>query len=284
MGSIEKVRLAAKKIEKKIIRTPLVYSPTISRMFGAEIYLKLENLQNTGSFKIRGASNKLIQSLEGIGPGGVVAASAGNHAQGVALAAKLAGVPSTIVMPEGSSISKQEATASYGGKVVIFGQSIEDSLAKAEELAGNGLVLIHPFDDLDIINGQGTIALEIFEDLKDIEMIVAPIGGGGLMSGIASVAKAIRPEVTIIGVESSACPSAFESLQQGQLTTVNAEPSIADGIAVKQVGTRNFELIQKYVDDVVLVEEGDIAQAILLLLERKKTMAEGAGAVSLAAI
>ena len=284
MISIESVQEAAKLIKGKVIRTPLVSSPSLSKMFGGEIYLKLENLQKTGSFKIRGATHSILRHHDKIASGGVVAASAGNHAQGVALAAKQAHVPSTIVMPEWASISKQEATRGYGGKVVIAGQSLGESLKKAEEIAGEDKTFIHPFDDPDIIAGQGTVALEILEDLKEVDSILVPIGGGGLISGVALAAKTIRPQVNIIGVQSAACPSAYESYRKGKVTRVESEQSIADGISVKQVGELNFHIIRNFVDDVVLVEEDHIAAAILLLLERKKILAEGAGAVSLGAL
>jgi len=284
MISIENVRQAAKMIKGKVIKTPLVYSPSFSNMFGGEIHLKLENLQKTGSFKIRGATYSILIHKERIGHGGVVTASAGNHAQGVALAARQALIPATIVMPEWASITKQEATRGYGGKVVIEGQSLGECLKKAEEMALQGKTFIHPFDDPDIIVGQGTMALEILEDLKETDMILVPVGGGGIISGIASTVKSIRPGVKVIGVQSAACPSAYESYRSGKITKVDSHRSIADGISVKQVGELNFEIIRECVDDVVLVEEDQIAAAILLLLERKKILAEGAGAVSLAAL
>jgi len=275
---------ASKIINGKVIRTPLVHSPTLSRMFGGKIYLKLENLQKTGSFKIRGATYKIQTRLKEIGSGGVIAASAGNHAQGVALAAAQAGIQSTIVMPEWVSISKQEATRNYGGEVHIEGGTLAASLEIARELAGSKMRFIHPFDDEDIITGQGTIALEILEDLNDTDMIIAPIGGGGLISGIASAARFIKPDIKIIGVQSASCPSAYESINKGEILMVDSQSSIADGISVKQLGRLNFEIIQKHIDEVVLVEEKHIALAILTLLERKKILAEGAGAVSLAAL
>ena len=284
MISIEKVQHAAKMLEGKIIRTPLVHSPSFSKMFGGEIYLKLENLQKTGSFKIRGATYSILTNKDRIGPGGVVAASAGNHAQGVALAARLARIPATIVMPEWASISKQEATRGYGGEMVIEGKSLGECLKKAKEIALEGKIFIHPFDDPDIITGQGTIALEILEDLNEADIILVPIGGGGIISGIASTIKSLKPEVNVIGVQSTACPSAYESYRRGKITRAFSEYSIADGISVKQVGELNFDIIRKCVDDVVLVEEDQIAAAILMLLERKKILAEGAGAVSLAAL
>ncbi len=284
MISIENVQQAAKMIKGKVIKTPLVYSPSLSKMFEGEIYLKLENLQKTGSFKIRGATYTILTHKDEIGHGGVVAASAGNHAQGVALAARQALIPATIVMPEWASITKQEATRGYGGEVVIEGQSLEECIKKAEQMALEGKTFIHPFDDPDIIVGQGTMALEILEDLKETDMILVPIGGGGIISGIASTVKSIRPGVKVIGVQSAACPSAYESYRSGKITSVDSYHSIADGISVKQVGDLNFDIIRKCVDDVVLVEEDQIAAAILLLLERKKILAEGAGAVPLAAL
>jgi threonine dehydratase len=284
MISVEKVKHASKMMKGKVIRTPLIYSPSLSEIFGGEIYLKLENLQKTGSFKIRGAMYYLLTNKDRIGPGGVVAASAGNHAQGVALAARQARIPATIIMPEWASISKQEATRGYGGEIVIEGKSLGESLIKAEEMALGGKIFIHPFNDPDIITGQGTIAHEIIEDLKEIDMVIVPVGGGGLISGIGAFVKSIIPTIKVIGVQSAACPSAYESYYRGEITKVSSQYSIADGISVKQVGALNFEIIRKYVDDVVLVEEDQIAAAILLLLERKKILAEGSGAVSLAAL
>jgi threonine dehydratase len=284
MISVDKVKHAAKMMKGKVIRTPLIYSPSLSEMFGGEIYLKLENLQKTGSFKIRGAMYYILTNKDKIGPSGVVAASAGNHAQGVALAASQARIPATIIMPEWASISKQEATRGYGGEIVIEGRSLGESLIKAEEMALEGKIFIHPFNDPDIITGQGTIAHEIIEDLKEIDMIIVPVGGGGLISGIGVFVKSIKPTIKVIGVQSAACPSAYESYYKGKITKVSSQYSIADGISVKQVGALNFEIMQKFVDDVVLVEEDQIAAAILLLLERKKILAEGSGAVSLAAL
>lgn len=284
MISLNIIKSAAELIREKIIRTPLVYSPSLSRRFDANIFLKMENLQKTGSFKIRGATYKLLSVNKAGGVSSVVAASAGNHAQGVALAAKNAGLASTIVMPEWSSISKQEATRGYGGEVICFGQNLAESLTKAKEIAGKGKLFIHPFDDPDIIAGQGTIGLEILEELNETDMILVPIGGGGLISGIASALKAVRPGIKIIGVQAAACPSAKASLKRGRPVRVTSKQSIADGISVKQVGHHNFEIIKELVDDVVLVEEEEIAAAMLMLLEQKKILAEGSGAVGLAAL
>lgn len=284
MITLKQIKKAATLLEGNILKTPLVYSPAISRMVNAEVYLKLENLQKTGSFKLRGATYKLLSKRKQIAANGVVTASAGNHAQGVALAAKMAGVQSTIVMPDWVSISKQEATSNYGGEVIIHGRSVEESLKKAKALTRKQKTFIHPFDDIDIIKGQGTIALEIFEDLPDTDLIVAPVGGGGLISGIASATRSMRPSAGVVGVQAKNCPSAARAFQAGRIVSVKATPSIADGISVKRTGTLPLEIIRKCVDDIQLVEEGDIARAILMLLERKKILAEGAGAVTLAAI
>ncbi|MBU0991343.1 MAG: threonine ammonia-lyase [Proteobacteria bacterium] len=271
-------------ISAQIIRTPIVYSPSMSRQFDCQVFLKLENLQVTGSFKIRGAMVKLLSKSTIISKKGVVTASAGNHAQGVALAARQAKLPATIVMPGWASITKQEATRNYGGNVVIHGNSIGESLEKAHEIEKKGHTFIHPFNDPDIIAGQGTIGLEIHQDLKDVDLIVAPIGGGGLISGLSCLSKQIRPETKIIGVQAAACPSAFESFNKGKVLRVEATPSIADGISVKETGDLTLKFISAYVDEVVLVDEEHIAAAMLMLLERKKLLAEGAGAVPLAAL
>lgn len=284
MISLKDIEAAAKVIKGKIIRTPLIHSPTFSRMCGAQVFLKLENLQNTGSFKLRGATFKILSHLGEIGPEGVVAASAGNHAQGVALAATRAGLRATIVMPEWASISKQQATSGYGGEVILEGQNIGECITKAKELARSGKTFIHPFDDHDIITGQGTLALEILDDLPDPDMIFVPIGGGGLISGIASAVKALRPQTRIIGIQAAACPSAYESRKEGRVVRVEAGRSIADGITVKQVGDITFPIISEVVDRIVLVEEDEISAAILMLLERKRILAEGAGAVPIAAL
>jgi threonine dehydratase len=284
MITIEAIEEAANSIRDHIFHTQLVYSPSFSRMFGGEIYLKLENLQRTGAFKIRGAAYKLNKRMSEIGPKGVVAASAGNHAQGVALAAREAGIGSTIVMPAWASLSKQEATRGYGGKVVLAGDSIGESLAHAKKLAEEGMTFIHPFDDPDIIAGQGTIALEILEELPDADMILVPIGGGGLISGISCAAKSLRPKIRIVGVEPAVCPSARQSWIQGSPVSVEADVSIADGVSVKKIGGLNYGMIAEYVDDIALAEEEHIASAILMLLERKKVLAEGAGALPLAVL
>ncbi len=284
MIPLKKIQQAAALIAEYVIDTPLLYSPDLSRMFGGEIYLKLENLQRTGSFKIRGATYKLLEHRKQIGAQGVVAASAGNHAQGVALAAKQAGVKATIVMPEWVSITKQEATRKYGGNVVIHGKNIGESLAQAIRLADEGKYFLHPFDDPDIIAGQGTVGLEIFKSLENPDLIIVPVGGGGLISGIASVVKILNPATRIIGVQTAACPSAYQALKNGRISEVMGQSSIADGISVKKIGKRNFAIMKKAVDKIVLVEEEQIVAAMLLLLEHKKILAEGSGAAPMAAV
>ncbi len=283
MVSLSDIREAAEVIKGRAIRTPLVYSPVLSSLSGARVYLKLENLQRTGSFKLRGATYKIRKRLSEIGPRGVVAASAGNHAQGVALAAAGEGLPATIVMPDWASISKQEATRGYGGEVVLHGSSLEESIALAQGMAAEGKTFIHPYNDPDIIAGQGTVGLEIIEDLPDPDLVIAPVGGGGLMGGVAVSVKALSPKTLVIGVQAAACPSAQRALESGEVVRVEAERSIADGISVKQIGETPFEILRTFVDGIVLVDEDQIASAILLLLERKKILAEGAGAVPLAA-
>lgn len=284
MISLNDIKQAASKLTGRILRTPLIYSASFSKMTGAEVFLKLENLQETGSFKLRGATNKIQVLLPKISGAGVVAASAGNHAQGVALAARRAGLAATIVMPEWASISKQQATAGYGGHVVLEGQSIGECIQKAESLAAEGMHFIHPFDDPDIIAGQGTIGLEILDDLADPDMIVLPIGGGGLISGVATAVKALRPQTEIVGVQAAACPSALRALEVGRAERIEAGRSLADGITVKQLGEAPFGIIRRLVDHIALVDEDEIATAILTLLERKRILSEGAGAVAMAAL
>ena len=277
---------AANILKDRVIRTPLVYSPTFSRIAQAEVYLKLESLQMGGSFKVRGATYKLQSNLKKIQPG-VIAASVGNHAQGVALAASAAGVPATIIMPVWASISKQEATRAYGAEVRLMGKSLVESIDIGRRMAQEtNRIFIHPFDDEEVIAGQGTVGLEILEDLPDTDLIIVPVGGGGLIAGIALAAKAIRPEARVVGVQAASCPSARKALELGRPAEVQAEErgSIADAIMVTQVGEAPFPLLQKLVDDIVLVDEDQIASAVLKLLERKRILAEGAAAAPLAAL
>lgn len=287
MFDVNTITHASHVIKDHIFKTPLTYSPTLSHQFDAHIYFKLENLQKTGAFKIRGASYKLSaeRSRGSLSSKGVVAASAGNHAQGVALAAARAGIEATIVMPQWASITKQEATRNYGGRVIIHGTTVEESLAKAAELGRQqGLTVIHPFDDSDLIVGQATIGLEICEALPDVGTVMVPIGGGGLIAGVATAMKSLNSRTRVIGVEAAACPSAQISIRNGRRTPVSAQSSIADGISVKQIGEVPFQIMQDRVDDIVTVEEEYIAASIQIMLERKKILSEGAGAVPLAAL
>jgi threonine dehydratase len=271
-------------IQKIILRTPMIYSDTFSKRTGKEVFLKLENLQKTGSFKIRGAYYKLSQLTPSMKKRGVVAASAGNHAQGVALASSILGIHSAIVMPEGVSLAKQMATQAYGGEVILFGENTDEALGYAKKLAKGGKSLIHPFDDEQVIAGQGTIGLEILEEVPGVEAIVVPTGGGGLISGIAAVVRKRRPDVKVIGVQSIHAPSAFYSFKRGKVVEVKVRPTLADGIALRKVGEITFPLIKKGVDEMITVGEDEIASAILMLMERKRIVAEGAGATPLAAL
>jgi threonine dehydratase len=280
----EEIEAAQKKIQKVIPRTPMIYSDTFSKLTGKEVFLKLENLQKTGSFKIRGAYYKLSQLTPLMKKRGVVAASAGNHAQGVALASSILGIHSTIVMPERVSLAKQMATQAYGGEIVLFGKNTDEALDYAKKLARGGKSLIHPFDDEQVIAGQGTIGLEILREVPEVGTIIVPIGGGGLISGISAIVKKRRPDVKVIGVQAIHAPSAFYSLKRKKIVKVKVKPTLADGIALQKPGKITFPLIQKGVDEIVTVEENEIASAILLLMERKRVVAEGAGATPVAAL
>lgn len=265
--------------------TPLDRSRTFSTMTGCDLYLKLENMQKTGSFKIRGAYNKIQSLTDSERAKGVIAASAGNHAQGVAYAANAAGIKATIVMPEVAPLAKIIATRSYGAEVVLSGAVYDEAFEKAQEMqAETGQVLIHAFNDNAVIAGQGTVGLEILRELEDVSSIVVPIGGGGLIAGIAVAVKEMAPHVKIYGVQAQGAPAMYMSKQQHSLKTTPDAMTMADGIAVKVPGDLTFSIIDKYVDDVVVIDDEATASTILMLLERAKLMAEGAGAVSLAAI
>ena len=284
MVSLADIEAAKIRISPHIIHTPLVYSPTISEMTGANVFLKLETLQKAGSFKVRGATNKILSTIDTSLKPGVVAASAGNHGQGVAVAAHSAGIPATIVMPEWSSLSKQEATRGYGAQVLIHGTSLEESISKAQEIARIGQLFIHPYDDDAVIAGQGTIALEILVDLPETDMIVVPVGGGGLIAGIATAAKAKKSGIVIIGAQAQECASAVEAITRGFPSRIQEGKTIADGIRVAETGSHTLPIIQHNVDHIVLASEEEIADAMLLLLERKHIVAEGAAAVPLATL
>lgn len=279
--------LQASRVLRGVVhKTPLDFSRTFSRITGGKIYMKLENLQKTGAFKVRGAYYKIYKLPEEAKRKGVVAASAGNHAQGVAYAASAAGIPATIVMPETAPMSKIQATRGYGAKVVLHGLIYDDAYRKALEIAEEtGAIFIHPFDDLHIIAGQGSIAVEILQDLQDVDIVVVQIGGGGLISGIAAVVKnVLGDQVKVIGVEPEAAPKMKASIDAGRIVEIDAKPSIADGLLTRKPGELTYELVSELVDDIVTVSDDEIAHAILMLLERSKTVAEGAGAAGLAAL
>jgi len=282
LRDIQEARNCLKNVAYK---TGLVYNTTFSEMTGNYIYLKTENLQKTGSFKVRGAFNKIAHLSDEEKRNGVIASSAGNHAQGVAMAATSYKIKSTIVMPKHAPLSKISATKSYGAEVVLHGEIYDEAYEKAKEIQREtGATFVHPFNDPYVIAGQGTIGLEIMEDLPDVDMIVVPIGGGGLISGVAIAVKSINPNVKIIGVQTENVPSIVKSISENHVSTVDGKPTIADGIAVKTPGEITFNIIKEYVDDVVTVGEDEIANSILLLLERAKVISEGAGAASLAAV
>ena len=287
MISLTDIQSAGKLLHGRVLRTPLVYSPTFSEMTGAQVYLKLENLQKGGSFKIRGATFKILSHLDEIKDKGVIAASVGNHAQGVALAARAVSVPATIIMPVWATLTKQLATRGYGAELILEGQSLVESISVGQRMATEtGRTFVHPYDDEEVITGQGTIGLEIMEDLPDADYILVPVGGGGLIAGIATAAKTIRSAIHVVGVQSSACPSAIEAVKAGRPVELKAEErgSLADAIMVTRVGDAAFSIIQRLVDEIVMVNEDQIASAVLMLLERKRILAEGAGAVPLAAL
>ncbi|MBI3600535.1 MAG: threonine ammonia-lyase [Nitrospinae bacterium] len=285
MVTLEDIKEAQRNIKDYIHKTPLVYSNSISSMTGLDVYLKLENLQKTGSFKIRGATNKISRMSADERKRGVVTASAGNHAQGVALSANRFGIKATVVMPEKSSISKQLATKGYGAEVILYGNSFDDALQHARTIEKDrGCIFIHTYDDEDLIAGQGTIGLEILDELPDVNSVIVPIGGGSLISGISIALKEQKGDIQIIGVEASAAAAMYKSRQKGKNTPVDSLQTIADGIAIKRIGDLTFPIIQELVDEIVTVEDEDIAAAILLLMERKKTVVEGAGAAPIAAI
>ncbi|WP_436925288.1 threonine ammonia-lyase [Halosimplex amylolyticum] len=276
---------ARERVAETARHTPIDYSHTFSAMTGADVHLKLETFQRTGSFKIRGATNKIATLSDAEQASGVVTASAGNHAQGVALAATRIGVDSKIVMPEHAPVSKVKATRNYGAEVVLHGADYDEAAEKAHEIERDeGRVYVHAFDDPMVMAGQGTIGLEILEDLPEVETVAVPIGGGGLISGIATAVKAKNPEARVVGVQAEGASSVADSLQKGQIVERDSVDTIADGIATRKVGTQTFDVIRERVDEVVTVSDDEIAVALTTLLERGKTLVEGAGAVPLAAL
>ncbi|MHA1340866.1 MAG: threonine ammonia-lyase [Promethearchaeota archaeon] len=281
----KQIENAKKSLDAIIHETPLEFNTTFSEISGNQIFLKLENLQKTGSFKIRGAFNKITKLSDGERKNGVIAASAGNHGQGVALAAKKLNIRATIVVPKGTPIIKIQAIKRYEAEVIEFGRNFDEAYQKAREIQKKkGMTFIEPFNDEDIIIGQGTIGLEIMKQLSDVDLIVVPIGGGGLISGISLYCKAVNPRVKIIGVQAEGAKTVYNSFKKGKLEIIKTSDTIAEGIAVKRPGTITFDIIKEYVDDVVIVSDEEIANAILMCMERAKLIVEGAGAAPLAAI
>lgn len=283
MVRLNDIKQAAKRLKDVVYKTPLTYSYSLSELSRANVFLKLENLQRTGSFKIRGAYNKLYK-IKGTGRR-VIAASAGNHAQGVALAARLLGMKATLIMPEGTPINKIVAVRRYGADVFLYGNAFDDAYKYARQLeTESGDLFIHAFDDPDVIAGQGTIGLEIIGSLKNVEAVLVPVGGGGLISGVSTAIKETNPRIKIIGVQSKNAPSMSISLKKGTVVETGSGQTIADGIAIKRVGALTFEIVKKYVDDIISVNDNEIEEALLLLTERKRIVVEGAGAAGLAGL
>ena len=283
MLTIDKVYDARQVLKNVIRKTNVIPAADVSSY--NHIYLKPENLQRTGSFKIRGAYYKVSQLSDEEKSHGIIASSAGNHAQGTALAAQEQGIPCVICMPDNAPISKIEATKSYGASVELAQGAYDEAYALACQLAEeNGYFFVHPYDDEDVIAGQGTIGLEILEELNNIDAIVCPIGGGGLISGVAFAAKCLKPSIKIYGVQAAKAASMYQSVKEDKQLTLDTVNTFADGIAVKHPGDITFQMVKEYVDEIVTVEEDEIAAAILHLLEKQKLIAEGAGAVSVAAV
>ena len=285
MSKIQDFITAKEKLSKVLLKTSLIQSPIFSKEAGNEVYIKPENLQKTGSFKIRGAYNKITNLSDEEKKKGVIASSAGNHAQGVAYGAKESGIKAVIVMPKSTPLIKVESTKQYGAEVVLHGDVYDDAFKKAKELEEKeGYIFVHPFDDEDVIYGQGTIALEILEELPETDIILVPIGGGGLISGIACAAKILKPEIKIIGVEPDGAASAYEAIKEDKVVELKEANTIADGTAVKKIGNTTFEYIKKYVDEIITVSDYELMESFLLLVEKHKIIAENSGILSLAAL
>ena len=281
--TIDDIRAAAQRIGGAVIRTPMLVSKTLSEIIGAEVWLKFENLQFTAAYKERGALNKLLQLSPEEGQRGVIAASAGNHAQAVAYHARRLGIPATIVMPESTPTVKVTQTAGFGATVVLHGDMFDDAYARARELAlEKGYVFVHPFDDPQIIAGAGTVALEMLDCAPDLDAIVVPIGGGGLMSGVSIAARALKPDIALVGVEAELYPSMKCAIQDCHMPL--GGDTLAEGIAVKQLGELTSRILKKLADDVVLVSERELERAVAMLVGIEKTVVEGAGAAGLAAM
>ena len=285
MVTLQTIREANNRIRESIFISPCAYSETFSQLTGNKVLLKLENLQMTGSFKERGALNKILTLTPEECACGLIAASAGNHAQAVSYHATKRGIPSFICMPLPTPLNKVMATRRYGAEVILYGANYDEACDEARRRSQKeGLTFLHPFDDDAIIDGQGTLGLELLEQCPDIELVVAAIGGGGLISGMACALKESNPKIRIIGVQTSRLPSMKAAVEENHPVTVPVSTTLADGIAVRRAGDLTLPMVQKYVDDIVVVEEEEIANAILLLLESEKTLAEGAGAAPVAAL
>jgi threonine dehydratase len=279
------IQQARQRIQSDIYLSPAPHSDEMSRMTGQQVFLKLDNLQRTGAFKERGALNKILTLSPQEKSRGVIAASAGNHAQAVAYHATARGLRSRIVMPLMTPLVKTASTAAYGAEVILHGANYDEACTEALRLAAqDGMTFLHPFDDDVVIEGQGSIGLELLEQIPNLEAVVVPIGGGGLIAGVACAIKESNPNIRVIGVQTERLPSMLRAADAGSPVTIPAEATIADGIAVRRTGERTLPLVQRYVDELVTVDEEEIAKAILVLLEREKTLAEGAGAVALAAL
>ncbi len=282
MVTLDKIYHAAFVLKPVARKTDMIHAPKLSD--GFDMYLKTENLQLTGSFKLRGAYYKISQLTQEQRAAGIIACSAGNHAQGVALAASRMGIKAIVCMPDGAPISKVEATKALGADVCLVKGAYDDAYAHALRLQQeSGMTFIHPFDDDEVIAGQGTIGLEILDQLADVDAVICPVGGGGLISGVAYAIKTLNPQVKVYGVQAENAPSMAQSMREGEAITLNTVATFADGIAVKHPGDTTFAMVRDYVDDVVTVSEDEIAAAILALMEKQKLVAEGAGAVSVAA-
>ncbi len=282
MLTIDNVYSASNALKDVVRKTDVIYAPKLCP--GVDLYLKTENLQITGSFKVRGAYYKMTRLSEEEKARGVIACSAGNHAQGVALAAQKNGIKAVICLPDGAPISKVEATKSYGAEVCLVEGVYDDAYQKALQLRDEkGYTFIHPFDDEDVIAGQGTIALELIEQLPKMDAVLVPIGGGGLISGVAYTLKTINPRIKVYGVQAAGAPSMQKSVEDGKIEELSSVSTIADGIAVKKPGEHTYEICQKYVDGIVTVSDDEISAAILALMEQHKLVTEGAGAVAVAA-
>ena len=284
MAKLEDFIKAKEKLSKVLLETHLIYSPIFSKESGNKVFIKPENLQKTGSFKIRGAYNKISNLTDAEKKRGVIASSAGNHAQGVAYGAKESGIKAVIVMPKSTPLIKVESTKQYGAEVILHGDVYDDAFKKAKELEEKeGYVFVHPFNDEDVLDGQGTIALEILEELPETDIILVPIGGGGLISGIACAAKILKRNIKIIGVEPEGAASAYQAIKENKVVELKEANTIADGTAVKKIGDLNFEYIKKYVDEIITVSDYELMEAFLLLVEKHKIIAENSGILSIAA-